>query len=142
MDKYHPGYFGKVGMRHFNKHKNHYHCPIINLDKLWTLLGEEKRLECAKATGKAPVIDLTDFGIFKVSDEPAATVEMCFLFFSSPPRRGFCGASLFFSTATPRDEQASSSASPAEWIFPCLFLAPSLSTVTLSLTRLLPPPLM
>merc|ERR1712205_38489 len=65
MDKYHPGYFGKVGMRHFHKQKNHYHCPIINLDKLWTLVGEEKRLECAAASGKAPVIDLTDYGIFK-----------------------------------------------------------------------------
>ena len=66
MDKYHPGYFGKVGMRHFHKLKNHYHCPIINLDKLWTLVGEEKRLECAAAAGKAPVIDLTDHGIFKL----------------------------------------------------------------------------
>ncbi len=53
-------------MRHFHKQKNHYHCPIINLDKLWTLVGEEVRLECAAATGKAPVIDLTDFGIFKM----------------------------------------------------------------------------
>ena len=53
-------------MRHFNKKKNHYHCPIINLDKLWTLVGEEKRLECAKQSGKAPVIDLTDYGIFKL----------------------------------------------------------------------------
>ena len=66
MDKYHPGYFGKVGMRHFHKQKNHYHCPIINLDKLWTLVGEEKRLECAKASGKAPVINLIDYGIFKL----------------------------------------------------------------------------
>lgn len=28
-------------MRHFHKQKNHYHCPIVNLDKLWTLVGEE-----------------------------------------------------------------------------------------------------
>jgi hypothetical protein len=55
----------QVGMRHFHKQKNHYHCPIINLDKLWTLVGEEKRLECAAASGQAPVIDLTDYGIFK-----------------------------------------------------------------------------
>ena len=44
-------------MRHFHKLKNHYHCPIINLDKLWTLVGEEKRVECAKDKSKAPVID-------------------------------------------------------------------------------------
>jgi hypothetical protein len=30
-------------MRVFHKLKNHYHCPIINLDKLWTLVGEEVR---------------------------------------------------------------------------------------------------
>lgn len=30
-------------MRVYHKLKNHYHCPIINLDKLWTLVGEEVR---------------------------------------------------------------------------------------------------
>lgn len=33
----------QVGMRHFHKQKNHYHCPIVNLDKLWALVGEEVR---------------------------------------------------------------------------------------------------
>lgn len=28
-------------MRYYNKRKNQYYCPIINLDKLWSLLGEE-----------------------------------------------------------------------------------------------------
>merc|ERR1712046_340487 len=64
--QHHPGYFGKVGMRHFHKQKNHYHCPIINLDKLWTLLGEEARVKAAKASGQAAVIDCSKFGIFKV----------------------------------------------------------------------------
>merc|ERR1739848_851479 len=36
MDKYHPGYFGKVGMRYFRKQKNHFWKPVINLDKLWS----------------------------------------------------------------------------------------------------------
>lgn len=31
----------QVGMRHFNIRKNQYFCPIINLDKLWSLVGEE-----------------------------------------------------------------------------------------------------
>merc|ERR1712224_767322 len=66
FDKYHPGYFGKVGMRHFHKQKNHYHMPIINLDKLWTLLGEAARLSAAKDSAKAAVIDVTKFGYFKV----------------------------------------------------------------------------
>jgi len=53
-------------MRTFHKLKNHYHCPIINLDKLWTLVGEEARLAAAKDTSKAPVVNVTEFGYFKV----------------------------------------------------------------------------
>lgn len=53
-------------MRHFHKQKNHYHMPIINLDKLWTLLGEAARLSAAKDSAKAAVIDVTKFGYFKV----------------------------------------------------------------------------
>lgn len=66
MDKYHPGYFGKVGMRHFHYTRNQYHCPIVNLDKLWALVGEEARLKSAQDTSVAPVIDVTKHGIFKV----------------------------------------------------------------------------
>ena len=38
VDKYHPGYFGKVGMRHFNLNKAQAHCPTINIDKLFTIV--------------------------------------------------------------------------------------------------------
>merc|ERR1712156_273299 len=38
MVKYHPGYFGKKGQRHFHYKKNQYFCPTVNLDKLWTLV--------------------------------------------------------------------------------------------------------
>ena len=31
----------QVGMRHFNIRKNQYYQPIINLDKLWSLVGHE-----------------------------------------------------------------------------------------------------
>lgn len=34
MDKYHPGYFGKVGMRYFHKMQNGFWKPVINLDKV------------------------------------------------------------------------------------------------------------
>lgn len=30
-------------MRYYNKRKNKYYCPIVNLDKLWALKGEEVR---------------------------------------------------------------------------------------------------
>jgi len=66
MDKYHPGYFGKVGMRHYNMNKNHFFNPIINLDKLWSLVGEEAREDAAKDTSVALVIDVTQHGVFKV----------------------------------------------------------------------------
>lgn len=34
IDKYHPGYFGKVGMRYFHKQQNHFWKPVVNLDKV------------------------------------------------------------------------------------------------------------
>lgn len=34
VDKYHPGYFGKVGMRYFHKQQNHFWKPVINLEKV------------------------------------------------------------------------------------------------------------
>ena len=43
FDKYHPGYFGKVGMRHFHLLRNPQWKPIINLDKLWTLVSADVR---------------------------------------------------------------------------------------------------
>merc|ERR1712054_495162 len=68
FDKYHPGYFGKVGMRYFHKTQNQYHCPTVNLDKLYTLMSEEQRAAIADKAkaGEAPVIDVTKAGYFKV----------------------------------------------------------------------------
>jgi ribosomal protein L15 len=34
LDKYHPGYFGKVGMRYFHKTQNKFWKPVVNLDKV------------------------------------------------------------------------------------------------------------
>ncbi len=54
----HPGYFGKVGMRHFHLKRNTTHCPTINLDKLWTLVSEQTRVNYGKKPeGPAPIID-------------------------------------------------------------------------------------
>ena len=59
MDMYHPGYFGKVGMRQFHVTKNQYHCPIVNVDKLWSLVSEEARsTAAANPKGPVPVIDV------------------------------------------------------------------------------------
>ncbi|EMD66331.1 hypothetical protein COCC4DRAFT_179714 [Bipolaris maydis ATCC 48331] len=67
IDKYHPGYFGKVGMRYFHKMQNLFWKPVINLDKLWSLIPAEKRDEyLAKKGGNAPVLNLLDYGYSKV----------------------------------------------------------------------------
>lgn len=40
FDKYHPNYFGKVGMRYFHLLRNKLQCPIINVNnKLWSLVS-------------------------------------------------------------------------------------------------------
>ena len=38
FDKHHPGNFGKVGMRHFHKLRIKLHCPIVHVDKLWSMV--------------------------------------------------------------------------------------------------------
>ncbi|CAO1620962.1 unnamed protein product [Sympodiomycopsis kandeliae] len=64
FDKYHPGYFGKVGMRHFHLTRNAYWKPVVNVDKLWSLVSEEHK---SLATGDAvPVIDTLAAGYGKV----------------------------------------------------------------------------
>ena len=34
FDRYHPGYFGKIGMRFFHLKRNKLHRPAINIDKI------------------------------------------------------------------------------------------------------------
>ena len=67
MWKYHPGAIGKKGIRHFHLKNNQYYKPVINLDKVWSLVSEQTRDRAAKANdGKAAVIDVTKAGFFKV----------------------------------------------------------------------------
>ena len=45
-------------MRHYHLKRNTTHCPTINLDKLWTLVSEQTRLNYGKKPeGPAPIID-------------------------------------------------------------------------------------
>jgi len=68
FDKYHPGYFGKTGMRHYHYQKNQYFSPSVNVEKLWTLVSDQTRAKYAKAGAKdkVPVIDTTRAGFTKV----------------------------------------------------------------------------
>ncbi|KAG6483200.1 hypothetical protein ZIOFF_059842 [Zingiber officinale] len=69
FDKYHPGYFGKVGMRHFRLLRNKYHCPIVNVGRFWSIVSDDDVKDAASKDGhraNAPLIDVTQFGYFKV----------------------------------------------------------------------------
>ncbi len=103
MDKYHPGYFGKVGpwarlpaplnpactpllilkknrsplpslsppiyddshhhkqvgMRHFHTLKNRTYTKAVNVEKLWSLLGDGVYEQAKASKDKAPVLDVT-----------------------------------------------------------------------------------
>ncbi|KAJ6809543.1 putative 60S ribosomal protein L27a-3 [Iris pallida] len=63
FDKYHPGYFGKVGMRYFHRLRNKFHCPTLNVERLWSLVPESAK---EGGPGSAPMIDVTQFGYSKV----------------------------------------------------------------------------
>ncbi|ELK25467.1 60S ribosomal protein L27a [Myotis davidii] len=67
FDKYHPGSFGKAGVKHYPLKRNQSFCPTVNLDKLWTLVGEQTRVNAAKnKTGAAPVTDMVRSGYYQV----------------------------------------------------------------------------
>ena len=67
FDKFHPGYFGKVGMRWFHKKNSLTHCPSINVEKLFTLVSADVKKAAEEADDdKALVIDVTKSGFFKV----------------------------------------------------------------------------
>jgi large subunit ribosomal protein L27Ae len=76
FDKYHPGYFGKVGMRQFHVLKNRKFCPTLNLDKLFNVAGEGVYEAAKSGGGKAPVIDLVSKGYFKLLGNGQITVPV------------------------------------------------------------------
>lgn len=54
----HPGYFGKVGMRYYHKTLNKFHCPAVNIERLWSLVSDQTRQVYKDKKDKAPVIDV------------------------------------------------------------------------------------
>ena len=53
-------------MRHFHLKRNPLFHPVINLDKIWTLVTDATRLKYQAAKDKAAVIDVTKAGFHKV----------------------------------------------------------------------------
>ncbi|XP_062939352.1 large ribosomal subunit protein uL15-like [Cynocephalus volans] len=75
FNKYHPGYFGEVGMRHYQK-RNQSFCPVVSPDKLWTLVSEQTWVNAAKnKTGVAPIIDVVQLGYCKVPGKEKLTKQ-------------------------------------------------------------------
>ena len=68
FDRFHPGYFGKVGMRRFHLKKNATFTPTVNVEKLWALAGADAlaAAPAQAAAGKALLLDVTTMGKFKV----------------------------------------------------------------------------
>ena len=64
FDKFHPGYFGKVGMRHLNYSQSQHYNPVVNVEQLWSLANLNP--EEYKNGSVSPVIDVTQHGYFKV----------------------------------------------------------------------------
>ena len=90
MIRYHPGYFGKRGIRVFRLHKNREYCESVNLDKLWTLLSDEAQKKFLNDKSKAAVIDVTKAGFQKVLGRgrlPAVPVVVKAKFFSKTAER-------------------------------------------------------
>lgn len=86
MDRYHPGYFGKKGIRVFALQRNKLHSPTINIDKIWTLVTEQSRKLYANNKDLVPVIDVTKAGYFKVLGKgflPSQPVVVKAKFFSN-----------------------------------------------------------
>ena len=67
FNKYHPNYFGKVGVRHYHLKRNQSFWPTVNLDKLWSLVSEQTWVNAAKhKSGAAPIIDVGQLGYYKI----------------------------------------------------------------------------
>merc|ERR1712087_1095835 len=89
MNKFHPGFYGKTGMRVFHMQRNWKHCPTINIDKLWSLVSLDTRNKVNKDK-TVPVIDVTKSGFFKVLGTGHSAL---------PKKPFICRAKLFTKTA-------------------------------------------
>ena len=90
MWRFHPGHYGKRGIRVFRLHKNRTHCESINIDRLWSLLSDEAQKKFSADKTKAPVIDITKAGFQKVLGRgrlPAVPVVIKAKYFSKTAER-------------------------------------------------------
>ncbi len=77
-------------MRNYHVKRNTEYNPVVNIDKLWSLVSEETRTKYAGSKDTAPVIDVTKAGYFKVLGKgrlPAQPVVVKARFFSKTAER-------------------------------------------------------
>jgi len=103
MNKFHPGFYGKCGMRVFHMQRNWKHCPTINIDKLWSLVSLDTRNKVSKDK-TVPVIDVTKSGIFKVLGKG-----------NLPQKPFICRARLFTKVAEKRIKAAGGACQLVAW---------------------------
>ena len=49
-------------MRHFHLTRNQYFCPVVNVERLWSLIPQETKKEIpTKEAGHIPVLDVLDY---------------------------------------------------------------------------------
>ena len=78
VNRYHPGYFGKRGMRNYHVIKNRTWCPAINCDELWRLVPTKYKkiaTDPNRGIGFAPLLDVVE----AVSYSFSLSLSVCFM---------------------------------------------------------------
>jgi len=67
FERFHPDHFGKRGMKVFFRRENKRYMPYTSVDKIWSFVEKAGQLEeFVNNLSVVPVVNLTDFGVFKV----------------------------------------------------------------------------
>ncbi|XP_073109316.1 large ribosomal subunit protein uL15y-like [Elaeis guineensis] len=78
-DKYHPEYFGKVGMRYFHRLRNKFYRLAVNIDRLRSLIPDDiKKSAVACGDNSTPSIGVTQFGDFKILKRDAPAYQLLY----------------------------------------------------------------
>ena len=52
VNRWHPGYFGKRGMRRYHLLRNREWCPVINVNEIWRLVPPKIKYKVLNKTSK------------------------------------------------------------------------------------------
>merc|ERR1712137_509613 len=65
FDKYHPGYFGKIGMRRFHLKTATRYAPSVDIDRVLSFVPTQQLEDC-KGKAEMPVVNLLQHGFWKL----------------------------------------------------------------------------